>query len=686
MIRRLAVEITGAEALDVRTFAVSERLSSLFSVTLTALCPDPDIDLDAVVGLPARFVARGALDPAVARTWSGVCGRLRQLRVEEQGLSTYEIEIAPTLWLLTHRKNHRIFQHRTDLEIALDLLSEWDIRPTLRIVGTHKRRKYRVQYGESDYAFLCRMLEDAGVSFYFATDEDESRLVLTDTPETAEPRAPAIAFRDQPTVAALEHVTAVHLDRRVRPGRYTVRDHDYRRPPTYPLLATARRGTEVEDRLERFDYAPGAFLFESQRGEDTPVADDRGRYRADEAEGKVITQKRLDAERESALACSFETNVIDLTPGVIVRVLDHPHRMLRHAPGLLVVAAEMRGEHEGDWSHRCEARSATGPYRPPHETPKPRVAGVESATVVGPAGEEIHCDEHGRVRVHFHWDREGRWDERDSCWMHVSQPWGGAGYGSVQLPRIGQEVLVEFLGGDPDRPVVVGRVYNSLQRVPYPLPQNKTQSGWRSNSTGDTRGYNEMMFEDSAGSELVRVHAEKDMHTVVKNDEDHSVGGDRTRSVEGDEDVSIGQNRSKSVAQNEREQVGLSKSVVVGLHRSTQVGAIDSTTVGQQHVLSVLPPGEGGDITATTIMAEHGKLVLDTGQGARIEMTRDTITLSAAKVLVHGTAGVVISTDADLILKGGPNVKINPPDSPSSAADPSHLSLTARQLLFAGGG
>ena len=210
----------------------------------------------------------------------------------------------------------------------------------------------------------------------------------------------------------------------------------------------------------------------------------------------------------------------------------------------------IHGTDDGEWSLSAEAVSADQPYHPPVTTAKPRVQGVESATVVGPPGEEIHTDEFGRVRVQFHWDREGRYDDNSSCWIPVSQPWGGAGYGGMNLPRIGQEVLVDFLGGDPDRPVIVGRVFTNLQKVPWKLPDNKTQSGLRSNSTGASGGYNEMMFEDALGKELVRFQAERDYNKLVKNDENTTVGNDRTKEIKRNENVTIGNDRSKTVKAN----------------------------------------------------------------------------------------------------------------------------------------
>jgi type VI secretion system secreted protein VgrG len=426
-----------------------------------------------------------------------------------------------------------------------------------------------------------------------------------------------------------------------------MRDIDYRRPATYPLVSTAAGGEGVEQKLERFHYTPGAFLFESDKGEDTPFADDHGKHRADEAEAQTLTGKRLAAKRGDALTCAFATNVIDLSPGTVMSVLDHPHHVLADGKRHLVVSSRIDGKRDQDFSHAVEVRSAAEPYHPEVRTPKPKVQGVESATVVGPAGEEIHTDEFGRARVQFHWDREGKMDENSSCWIPVSQPWGGAGYGGSNLPRVGQEVLVDFLGGDPDRPMITGRVYTNLQRTPYKLPDNKTQSGWRSNTSPTTGGYNELMFEDKAGGELVRMQAEKDHHTLVKNDQQHVVGRDRTRSVKRNEDVTVGKNRSKHVVENERVHIGQSQSNAIKVNRSTEVGQIDATVVGQQHVVMVSPPGEVLSIdTATATLHSTDSITLKTAGGASIVLNGKSITIAAAE-------------GGEVVVKGGPYVKIN---------------------------
>lgn len=672
-LHNLETKVASGDAFEVRRFQVAERMSSLFEVHLVAVCENPDVDFEDTIGHPMRFAMRSRQD----RTWTGVCSQLQQIAVEEGGLSTYELTLVPTLWLTTQRRNYRMFQQKSEVDIVLDLLGEWGISSKQKLTGTYKKRKYRVQYGESDYAFLCRMLEDAGVSFYFDAESNESQLVLDDGPQGNAARAP-IYFRDHPTVADLEHVTNVRVGGRVRPGKYTMRDHDYRRSPAYNLSASASGARGVEEQLERFHYTPGAFLFESEKGESSPVADDRGKYRVDEAEGAAIAQRRLDAKRASARVVSFETNTLDPAPGTVVSFLDHPRGELGPEKRHLVIESMLSGTHAGDWTHTCTAVSAETQYRPPLATPKPRAIGVESATVVGPAGEEIYTDEFGRVRVHFHWDRESKMNERSSCWVHVSQPWGGTGFGSTNLPRIGQEVIVDFLGGDPDRPIITGRVYTNLQKTPYKLPDNKTQSGWKSQSSpgGGAANYNEIMFEDKKGQELVRMQAEKDLNKLVKHDENvtigndrtkqvghddgQTVGHDRTRQVGHDESVTVGNDRTRMVGNNESIMVGNSRSMSVGVNESLFVGISQNETVGilktetvgtasieTVGVTKTLTVGAAYTITVSGVMntAVGGVSTEEVGKSKKVAV--------ADKIeLVCGQASIVMEKSGKIDIKG----------------------------------
>ncbi len=660
--KNLQLHVASNDDLDVRNFAVQERLASLFQVSLVAVSDNPSIDFDAVVGQPARFALHAGLHE---RFWTGLCNHFEQVRVEPSGLSTYQISIVPTFWLLTQRKNHRMFQQMSEPDIVLKVLKEWNIEPEVRIDrGAYKKRKYRVQYAESDFAFISRMLEDAGITFYFEQVGEETKVILSDAPQATAKRPLPLVFMDEASTTRNHDagiVTGLRMQQRVRPGKYTLQDHDYRRPPSYKLVSSAKGGSGIEDKLERYDYSPGAFLFGTSQGDASPVADDKGKTRTDEKEAAILAQKRLDAKRGSARVCTFETSAHDLAPGVVIRVVGHPHSALGDGRALLVVESSLNGTDQGEWRHHCEARGTEVPFRPASVTPKPKVNGVESATVVGRKGEEIDTDEFGRVRVHFHWDRESQMDENSSCWIHVSQSWGGAGYGGTNLPRLGQEVLVDFLGGDPDRPVIMGRMYTNLQKTPYSLPLNKTQSGWKSNSTGGGGGYNEVMFEDAAGQELLRMQAEKDLHKLVKNDEQQTVGRDRTRVVKRNETVTVGKNRTKQIGKNERVVVGHNQSVSVGINRAVQVGAIDSTIVGTTHVVMISPPGEGGGESSSSSMMTDKKIVFDTGAGATITMAGSTITLAATSITLEASVflgamstGVTVVGGVGSLILGSP--------------------------------
>jgi type VI secretion system secreted protein VgrG len=577
----LEVRVSSGDALDVRHFQVTERLSELFQITLVVRSPNADIDFEAVVGQAAAFTIHAGA--GAARSWTGICNHLRQIAVESQGLSTYELTIAPFAWLLTQRRNYRMFQRLSELGIVRQLLQEWKITPVLRISGKYKKRKYRVQYGERDFAFMSRMLEDAGITFYFENEDGETKLVLNDAPHANEARPP-LHFHDKPSLHDPEYVTDVQIGRRIRPGKYTVRDMDFR-GSSFKLVSSATGGSPNEQELESYHYSPGAFLHESGKGDSKPVADDKGKYRSDEGDADALTKRRLEAKRGSARQISFKTGALDLAPGVVVSMLDHPKSELAAGQKLLVVGSAFHGDHNTAWNHSCEAVTADVDYKPKLATPKPKVMGVESATVVGPPGETIHTDEHGRVRVQFHWDRHGTKDDNSSCWIPVCHPWAGPGFGMANIPRVGHEVIVDFLSGDPDRPIIVGRVYTSTA-VPYPLPGSKTQSGWKTSSVPGG-GYNELMFEDLAGSELVRMQAEKDLRKLVKHDENVTIGHNRTKRVANEDSLTVGNNRTRVVGNNESVTIGANQTLTVGGNQTTTIGANQTLTVTENQTITV---------------------------------------------------------------------------------------------------
>jgi type VI secretion system secreted protein VgrG len=612
-------------AFDVRSFVVQEGLSSLFSVSLTVVSPHDAIDLGEMLGQRAEFRihggalgrgGRGAADDddqhERGRAWTGIVKRFEQIHAEPTGLSTYELEIVPALWLLTQRTNYRVFQGVSAVELAKKVLARWKIKPVLKISEEHPRLESRVQYGESDFDFFSRILEEAGITYRFTHDleDGETKLELSDAPERVEPRR-AVRFDDTPNYdARAEFVTDVRIGQRIRPGAVVVRDHDFRRRADVDLSGRSdAKGLPIEQELEVYRYKPGAFL----------VAKEGGGGGDGHHEPKLaarLAERRLRAARRGSVSISFDTNAFDLAPGTVTSITRHPHPDLKGR--VLVTSLTLSGSPDDEWSASASAVPAKEPYHPPRATKQPKVTGVQSGIVAGPPGQDIHCDEYGRIKVKFPWDRDGKGDDTASCWVRVSQGWAGAGFGMMNIPRVGQEVLISFMDGNPDLPVVVGRAFNGTARVPYSLPAERTLSYWRTASTPGGEGYSELVFEDKKGSEYVRLRAEKDLHKLVRQDEVESTGASRTTSV--------------------------------GRNRTVTVGGADSTVVGKRQDIVVKDPD--GIKPPTTISMEEGKITYSTGK-ASLTIDGDNISLDA-----EGSISIRSKT-GDVIIQGGPKVKIN---------------------------
>lgn len=557
---------SGDTSLSVRTFRVDEQVSRPFSVSVVARSPE-QLDLETIVGKSATFrvVSGVAFLRRPERVWSGICDHIGLVSVETTGLSTYDIHIQPTLWLLTQRRGYRTYQHQSIPEIVDALLGEWEITPTWEAdKAAYPKLEHKVQYGESDYVFVARLLEEAGIAFTFRDVSGTSELVLSDALEGGQERSPSLVFYDSPNEASEQEIaTELHSSQEIRPGAHTIRDYDFRRP-AFTVSGEADRAAPPEDRYEQYHYEPGSFLVEGATGGDTPVADDKGVARHDVRVGRDQAVRALAGARVGRRALSFRTNVLDLAPGSVFRVEDHPHPSVNTPKGLLATRQTLEGGAGTEWTVRVWSVPADDPYRPPLSTPRPKVDGVQSAVVVGPSGQEIHTDEFGRVRVQFPWDREGKNDDNSSCWIRVSQGWAGTGFGLINLPRIGQEVLVGFLEGNPDHPMVVGRVFNAKNPVPYTLPEHRTRSTWKSQSSPGGDGFNEIMFEDLAGKELVWVQAQKDLRKLVKNDETITVGNDRQKLVKANEIETVGINRTEVTNRDRTEVTRRDRTTVVG--------------------------------------------------------------------------------------------------------------------------
>lgn len=591
-----------AEPVQVIEFRAAERTSTLFSIDLWALIDDATMDLSAVVGRPALFRAVAGHVHVLGggtRAWSGIVSHVEQVHgvptsFGQAGKSTYQFHLVPDAWRLTLRRNNRIFQHLSIPDIVDQILREWSIHHTWQIDRpSYPRFEYKVQYAENDHAFIGRLLEEAGIGFVFAWDGgSRSVLTLSDRMASNPPRPGLpLPYIDEPNEASEEEfVTGVGVLREVRPGAVTLRDYDPRHP-SVALFARTTSGSG-EAFLEQYYHDAGAFLSETGKAEGTPVADDRSFSRHDPVQGKALAERMLHGHRVGARSLDLVTNAYDLQPGAVFCIANHPHSAVASTLPYLAIETRLTGNLEGRWRLSAAAVPTDIPYRPPRVTPKPRVHGVQTATVVGPPGQEVHADEYGRVRVMLPWDRAGHGDDRCSCWVRVAEGWGGAGYGMIALPRIGQEVLLSFLEGDPDQPLILGRDFNAIEQVPYRLPEHRTRSAWKSDSSPGSVGFNEIMFEDHAGRELVWQHAQKDRTRVVEEDEYSTIEHDRRKLIKHDEGERTDGHRRRWVEksadgillQDRRERIEQdSHGAVNGNLRELVRGDDSLTVVGDQH-------------------------------------------------------------------------------------------------------
>ncbi|MFT3764626.1 MAG: type VI secretion system tip protein TssI/VgrG [Minicystis sp.] len=646
---------SGDGSLSVRRISIQEGISRLFTISVVARTEDPSLNLEAIVGKPAalRAATGYAYATVPGRTWTGICSYAEQVQAlahapGERPLSTYFFRIVPGLWLLTQRQGYRIYQHLSIPDIVDKLLKEWSVEPTWKIDrGKYPKLEYKAQYGESDYAFLSRLLEEAGIAFTFPDDEEKgSVLTFGDKLQLNPPRAATIPYGDNPNQAAeKEFVTNLRLSHEVRPGGHTLRDYDFRNP-AFALFGEAAKAPGPEDLYEQYHYRPGSMLIEGGKPGGTPVADDQAVARWEQRYGKERAQRALEADRTGKRVIAFDTNCVDLAPGVVFGVENHPHTELTEK--LLVTDQTIDHVVGQEWHMSARAVFIKEPYRPAMVTPKPQIHGVQSAMVVGPKGQEIHTDEFGRVRVQFPWDREGVNDEHSSPWIRVSQGWAGTGFGMINIPRIGQEVLIGFLDGDPDQPIIVGRVFNAIQQVPYKLPENKTVSGWKTNSSPEGGGYNEIKLEDKKNLELFYVQAQRNLDKLVKNDETERTQRHHHGTVAGNQDLVVKMTKKELVegddhlhVKGERmEKIDKSTSLTVVENQEEKIGKVLAVEAGKEIHLKA----------GQTLVIEAGTRLTVKGPGGFIDIHSGGIDIVGTLVKINsgGSAGSGSGADPKL--------------------------------------
>lgn len=504
-----------------------------------------------------------------------------------------DLEITPALWMLSQTVESRIYQNVSVPQLIKQLFTEY-LEAEQRLVRIdelteqYPDHEYLVQHRESHFQFISRLCAEEGIWFYFDHEsEDHEAMVLADSNDNR-PRIEGgddgrIEYSDQ-AQSGPDHATSFRRHRSIGATDAVFSGFDWTNPSLAVRHDVVERGEWRGPRLEVHEHAHGVRHHEYDDG--------GGQYRANTAERQArMHTERLDLSRAR---WSVDTNVIDARPGHVFELAGAGE----HDGTYLIVnvnATGHPGSETGGFSSTLELVPADVPYRP-QASARPRMLGPETAIVVGDDGEEIHTDRHGRVKVQFHWDRRGERDGRSSAWIRVAQGWAGAGWGTIFIPRIGMEVLVSFLGGDPDRPIITGCLYNGANPVPYELPEHKTRSTIKTNSSVGGGGYNELRFEDKKGSEEIFIHAEKDFNEVVENCHTTHVKVDQTNTVDHDQTETIGNDQTLHVKNNRAKTVDVDEDNKIIGNRITEVGPDggDDTLKVQNNRFAQIEEGNDG--------------------------------------------------------------------------------------------
>ncbi|MFQ5506932.1 MAG: type VI secretion system Vgr family protein, partial [Planctomycetota bacterium] len=530
-----------ADALLFHRMTSKEQLGRMFEFDLELLSEDEQIKLENVLG--QSMTVRLDLPDGSQRWFNGLVSKFAQAG-RAGNYARYQATLRPWLWFLTRSADCRIFQEMTVPAIIKEVFSKHGFTNlTDNLTGSYREWDYCVQYRETDFNFVSRLMEQEGIYYHFAHEDGKHDLVLCDSYSSHEPIPgyEEIPYFPPSTGAERErdHIFHWSVSQEVQSGAFALNDFDFEKPKADLLTRSVVSREHAASDHEIYDYP--------------------GEYRS-AGDGETYVRTRIEEQQARYEHFRGEGNAAGVAAGGLFKLTGCP-RDDQNREYLLISATHSLESNEYESAAKAlgpgygssfTAIDAKQPFRPARLTPKPLVQGPQTAIVVGPAGEEIWTDKYGRVKVQFHWDRYGESNENSSCWVRVAQVWAGKSWGGIQIPRINQEVLVEFLEGDPDRPIITGRVYNADHMPPYELPANQTQSGIKSRSTkgGSAENFNEIRMEDLKGSEVLYIHAEKDQSIVVENDQSISVGNDRTENIGNDRSLAVGGNKSESVEKN----------------------------------------------------------------------------------------------------------------------------------------
>lgn len=618
----------GADKIRIEKFSGSERISGLFRYDLGMVSKENNLDFTQMVG--KNVTVTMDYGSGQKRYFNGIVGRFVQSGTDRR-FTTYYAEVYPWLWLCTMTQDCRIFQNKSVPDIITALLNELgftDIKNQLK--GTYDPREYCVQYRESAFDFVSRLMEEEGIFYFFEHEAAKHSLVMADD-SSAHVACPGLASvkmkRAGGRVVEEDVLFQCTYEQRVTTGKYALEDFNFETPGT-DLLVSA----EGASKLRVYEYPAGYITT---------------------AVGEKIANKRLQAHELPTKLLRGESCCRAFIAGSKFDVKDHARADINSTYVLEELGVSASPD---SYSNSFTAFLLSVPYRPRMITKKPVIVGSQTAIVVGQSGEEIFTDKYGRIKVQFHWDQLGKKDENSSCWVRVAQGLAGKAWGSLFIPRVGQEVVVSFINGDPDRPLVTGMVYNAEQTVPYTLPDNKTQSTikTRSSKTGDAKTFNEIRFEDLKGSEEMYIHAEKDMNIVVENNRTVKVGDDDT-AKDGSETIEIKKDRTTTikegnetltVAKGDRTvdvQVGTETHNVKGVREINITGAETHNNEGTfDH-----------NVSKNYTLKVDGDLLIDVKGLVTIKSGKDMLVQSAAKATVKSATDMLCESGTTLTNKSG---------------------------------
>ncbi len=594
----------GKDKLIIKRFSGEEKVSGLFRFYLEMISDANDLSFEKIVGKNITVTMK--LAESGERYFHGLVSKFVQAGGDEKN-TTYLADVYPWFWMLTLTRDSKIFQNKSVPDIIEQIFKDsgfTDFKNSL--TKTYQPREYCVQYQESAFDFVSRLMEDEGIFYFFEHEKSKHTLVMADDASAHKP-CPNIASvrfgRSMSSAQEDDVLVQCTFEQNVATGKYDMDDYDFETPATDLMVKAAGKASK----MRVYEY-PGGF-----------VKKDAGEKRANvRLEGREYPIKMLTG----AGFCR------DFRPGFKFDLKEHSRADMNSS---YVLSQVVHSGTQEEYSNSFRGFPSDVPFRPPMATPKPFIPGTQTALVVGKSGEEIWTDKYGRIKVQFHWDQEGKKDENSSCWIRVSSSWAGKSWGNIFIPRIGQEVVVSFVNGDPDRPLVTGSVYNATQTVPYALPANSTKSTLKSDSSKGSGGFNEIRFEDKKDSEEIYVHAQKDMNITVEND--------RVKEVLNDETNTITKNRTTKVLE-ENDILEISKG---DRTYSVKKGKEDYSVKGKRTLN--IDDNEAHNNKANFVHKIKGNYTLD---------VTGTITIKAGgNITIKGSKAVTIQSGKDMTGKAG---------------------------------